>query len=261
MNPEMIERYPSINILGMNVLALKKEEILSEIISRIISKRRSYICLPNVYSTVLFQKNKKFRDAISSSDFLIADGLPLLWVSTMKGQKIDRIRGSDLMLILCQLSHEHRFSHFFYGGEPGIPENLSAELQKKFPWLNVIDMFSPPFRTLSLHEDEKIIERINKANPDILWVGLGTPKQEIWMYEHRKKLDVPMIIGVGAAFDFLSGNMKQAPKWMQHVGLEWLFRFVQEPRRLWRRYLWGNTMFFVLALLDLFNLSRKHPIR
>ena len=254
-------KYPSINILGMNIRAIKKEEILSEIISRIKSKKRSYICLPNVHSTVLFQSNKKFRNAMLSADFLIPDGLPLAWVSSIKDQKIDRIRGSDLMLTFCQLSHKHHFSHYFYGGEPGIPEKLAAELRKKFPWLNVVGMFSPPFRPLSPEEDSQIVERINKANPDILWVGLGAPKQEIWILEHRKRLDVPIIIAVGAAFDFLSGNSKQAPKWIQDMGFEWFFRLIQEPRRLWKRYLWYNSIFLILVLLDFLKIPRKNFVR
>jgi N-acetylglucosaminyldiphosphoundecaprenol N-acetyl-beta-D-mannosaminyltransferase len=192
-----------------------------------------------------------------AADFLITDGLPLVWVSLIKGRKIDRIRGSDLMLTLCHLSGEHGLSHFFYGGEPGIPERLTAELKKKFPWLNVVGAYSPPFRPLKKEEDEEIGRRINEAKPDILWVALGNPKQEIWMYEHRKMLDVPMIIGVGAAFDFLSGNVKHAPKWMQNAGLEWLFRLAHEPRRLWKRYLIGNVMFLILVLSDL--LKTKNP--
>lgn len=257
----MIKRYPLTNILGMNILALKKEEILSEIIDHIKSKTRTYICLSNVHSTVLFQNNKKFRNSIMSADFVIADGLPLAWLSSLKGRSIDRIRGSDLMLALCQLSRKHYFSHFFYGGESGVPEKLSAELKKKFPWLNVVGMFSPPFRPLNNEEDEIIVEKINQSKADILWVALGAPKQEIWMFEHRTRLDVPMIIGVGAAFDFLSANIKQAPKWAQNAGFEWLFRFIQEPRRLWKRYIFCNTQFLILILLDLLKTRRKNLVK
>lgn len=257
----MIEQYPSINILGMNVLAARREEILRNIVHSIKSQKRSCVCLPNVYSITLFQKNEEFRNALISADFLIPDGLPLVWVSAIKGRKIDRIRGSDLVLLLCELSRTHCFSHYFYGAESGIPEKLSGELTKKFPWLNVVGMFSPPYRPLNIEEDKKIVEEINRASPDILWVGLGTPKQEIWMYEHRKKLDVPVIIAVGAAFDFLSGNIRQAPKWIQHCGFEWLFRLGQEPQRLWKRYLWGNTLFFNLVLLDLLKISRKNLVK
>jgi N-acetylglucosaminyldiphosphoundecaprenol N-acetyl-beta-D-mannosaminyltransferase len=253
----MTERYPTINILGLNVLAMKKDEILAEIIHNIKSKKRSYACLPNVYSAVLFQKNEEFRNAMLAANFLIPDGLPLVWVSLIKGKKIDRIRGSDLMLILCHRSSKNGLSHFFYGGEPGIPEKLAAELKKKFPWLNVAGMYSPPFRPLTTEEDKEIVRKVNEANPDILWVGLGNPKQEIWMYDHRKMLNVPMIIGVGAAFDFLSGNVKHAPKWMQDSGLEWLFRLVHEPRKLWKRYFLGNTMFLILVALDLLKAKGK----
>ena len=255
----MLKSYPTINILGIDILAIKKDAIFDEIIRRLHSKKKCYVCLINVYSSVLFYENEEFRNAILAADFLIADGLPLIWVSCMKGQKIGRIRGTDLMLTLCQLSHKHLFSHYFYGGEPGIPEKVEAELKKKFPWLNVVGRFSPPFRPLTQYEDEAIVTSINSSKPDILWVALGNPKQEIWMLENRKKLDVPMIIGVGAAFDFLSGNVKQAPKWIQSVGLEWFFRLIQEPRRLWKRYIWYNTKFLALLLLDFLRLPRKNP--
>lgn len=241
----------------MKISAAKKEDLLDEIVHRIKSKQGSYVCLPNVYSAVLFQKNEAFRNAMLGADFLIPDGLPLVLVSAIKGQKIDRIRGSDLVLNLCQLSHKYHFSHFFYGSEPGILEKLAVELKKKFPWLHVVGMLSPPFRPVSAEEDEIIVNTINKSNPDILWVALGNPKQEIWMYDHRKKLEAPMMIGVGAAFDFLSGNIKQAPKWVQDCGFEWLFRLVHEPRRLWKRYLIGNVMFLILVLSDL--LKTKNP--
>ena len=256
--PKMLKSYPTINILGMNILAMNKDKILAEIIHRIKSKKRGYICLPNVYSAVLFQKNEHFRNAMFAADFLIPDGLPLVWVSALKGQRIDRIRGSDVMLTLCQLSSENGLSHYFYGGEPGIPEKLAAELKKKFPRLNVLGMYSPPFHLLTPEEDKEIVRGINEAEPDILWVALGNPKQEIWMYEYRNKLNVPVMIGVGAAFDFLSGNVKQAPKWIQDSGFEWLFRLAHEPRRLWKRYLWGNTMFFILVFMDLLKLPRKN---
>jgi N-acetylglucosaminyldiphosphoundecaprenol N-acetyl-beta-D-mannosaminyltransferase len=253
----VLEGSPSIDILGMRVPSIKKEQVLEDIACRISSKKRSYICLLNVYSTILFRKDKQFQKAVSTADFLILDGLPLAWFAVLKDQKIDRVRGSDLLLNLCELSRVHHFTHYFYGGEPRVPEMLAYGLKKKFPWLNVVGAFSPPFGILDQDEDQKIVDRINKSNPDILWVGLGAPKQEIWMFEHREKLKVPVLIGVGAAFDFLSGHKPQAPKWMQVTGLEWFFRFLQEPRRLWKRYLLYNSLFLILASLDLLKVVKK----
>jgi N-acetylglucosaminyldiphosphoundecaprenol N-acetyl-beta-D-mannosaminyltransferase len=244
-------------ILTMNILALKKEEILESLCSSIRSRQMSYTCMPNVYSSVLYKKNSTFRKALSSADFLIADGVPLVWISSLKGHKVSRIRGSDLLLSLCELSREDSFSHYFYGGAPGVADMLSIKLRERFPWLNVVGTHSPPYRPVGYEEDGSFVEEINGINPDILWVGLGAPKQEIWMYDHRDKLDVTMLIGVGAAFDFLSEKIKPAPKWIQDIGFEWIFRLIKEPRRLWRRYLWSNTIFVYLAFLDLLKMAHR----
>lgn len=160
---------------------------------------------------------------------------------------MDRVYGPDLMLALCERSLEKGYRHFFYGGAPGVPERLAERLGARFPGLRVVGTFSPPFRPLTLEEDEKVVRMINGASPDILWVGLGAPKQERWMAEHRDRLRVPVMIGVGAAFDFYAGVKRQAPRWMQRAGLEWLFRLCQEPRRLWRRYLLNIPRFLCLV--------------
>jgi N-acetylglucosaminyldiphosphoundecaprenol N-acetyl-beta-D-mannosaminyltransferase len=148
------------------------------------------------------------------------------------------------------------YRHFFYGGENGVPELLATLLKKRFPGLQVVGTFSPPFRPLTLEEDERIVQIINEAEPDIVWVGLGTPKQELWMAEHRERLKAPVLIGVGAAFDFLSGRKPQAPKWMQRSGLEWLFRLVNEPKRLWKRNLVNNPTFLILVILQILGIKK-----
>jgi len=253
----MTQKLPTTEVLTMNVLALEREEIFDNLISRIKSRHLSYTCMPNVYCAVLYHKNTYFRKALSSADFVIADGLPLVWFSKLKGRKIDRIRGSDLILSLCELSKEQGFSHFFYGGEPSIPEMLSKNLAKKYPWLDVVGTYAPPFRPFGHREDLSVIEEINRSNPDILWVGLGAPKQEVWMHQHRNQFQAPMMIGVGAAFDFLSGAKKPAPTWMQNCGLEWLVRWTQEPRRLSKRYIWYNSVFLMLVLSDLLKTTMR----
>jgi len=253
----MAERNVSVRIAGLDLEAINRQCLIDGIVDRIKSRKKCYICLINAYSSLLVRRNKMYRKAIATADYLIPDGLPLVWASAMKGKRIDRIRGTDLMLRICELSRTHGFSHYFYGGEPGTPEKLVAELRKKFPWLKVAGIYSPPFRPLGSKEHERIIKRIDKANPDVFWVGLGAPKQEVWMFEHRNKLDVPMLIGVGAAFDFLSGNKKQPPMWVQETGLEWLFRFMQDPLRLWKRCFWGNIVFMILLVSDLFSTFQK----
>jgi len=152
------------------------------------------------------------------------------------------------MLTSCKLSQQKGLKHYFYGGTEKTNRLLVSKLCERFPRLNVVGDFAPPLRSVGEKEDEAILEQINRVNPDILWVGLGSPKQDYWMYENRAKLDVPVMVGVGAAFDFIAGTKKQAPKWMRRSGLEWLFRLWCEPQRLWKRYLLGNTRFVYLLI-------------
>jgi len=176
----------------------------------------------------------------------------LVWLSRLKGLRhVGRVYGPDLMLALCERSVGRGYRHFFYGGAPGIGERLACRLQSRFSGLKVVGTYSPPFRALAPHEDEDIVKRINDASPDIVWVGVSTPKQEIWMAEHVKRLRAAVLIGVGAAFDFHTGRVRNAPAWMGDHGLEWLFRLAQEPRRLWRRYLIRGPEFAALAILEL----------
>jgi N-acetylglucosaminyldiphosphoundecaprenol N-acetyl-beta-D-mannosaminyltransferase len=160
------------------------------------------------------------------------------------------------MLQFCKETALVGYRHYLLGGAPGVPEQLAQALDKACPGIDIVGTHSPPFRPTTPEEDAAIIENINQAAPDVLWVGLGTPKQEMWMHRHRDKLRVPVMIGVGAAFDFLSSRKRQAPVWMQDRGLEWLFRLVQEPRRLWKRYLVGGSEFVFLVVLELLGLRR-----
>jgi N-acetylglucosaminyldiphosphoundecaprenol N-acetyl-beta-D-mannosaminyltransferase len=168
---------------------------------------------------------------------------------------VERVYGPDLMLAVCERSTERDYRHFFYGGAPGVAEKLAVELQSRFPGLQVAGTYSPPFRPLTPEEDRRVVEHINSAQSDIIWVGISTPKQERWMGEHVGRLCAPVLIGVGAAFDFHAGLKRQAPRWMQKSGLEWSFRLMTEPRRLWHRYLVNNPFFLWLIFLQ--ALGRK----
>jgi N-acetylglucosaminyldiphosphoundecaprenol N-acetyl-beta-D-mannosaminyltransferase len=168
---------------------------------------------------------------------------------------VERVYGPDLMLAVCEHSAKRGYRHFFYGGAPGVTEKLAVQLRSRFPGLQVAGTYSPPFRPLTPEEDREVVERINSSQPDIVWVGIGAPKQERWMAEHVGRLCAPVLIGVGAAFDFHGGLKKQAPRWMQKSGLEWSFRLMSEPRRLWRRYLVNNPFFLWLIFLQ--ALGRK----
>ncbi len=177
--------------------------------------------------------------------------MPIVWLLRARGfQHVERVYGPDLMQAVCANGLERGYRHYFYGGAEGIPERLAQRLQEQFPGLCVAGTYSPPFRALTPEEDQAVIRRIQAARPDIVWVGISSPKQEAWMYNHVERLGVPALIGVGAAFDFLSGAKRQAPRWIQRSGFEWLFRLACEPRRLWKRYL-QYPRFAVLAIIDL----------
>ena len=164
-----------------------------------------------------------------------------------------RVYGPDLVLATCQRSLTTGYRHFFYGGNDGVADLLAKRLTQKFPGLVVTGTYTPPFRPLTPEEDAEVVARINAASPEIVWVGLSTPKQEYWMAEHVGRINAPVMIGVGAAFDFHAGLKKQAPVWMRHSGLEWLFRLASEPRRLWKRYLVNNPAFISLALQEIWR--------
>jgi N-acetylglucosaminyldiphosphoundecaprenol N-acetyl-beta-D-mannosaminyltransferase len=229
-----------------------------EIIEGWIERReRQYVCVTGVHGIMESQRNENLRRIHNRAGLVTPDGMPLVWLCRLRGfRHVDRVYGPDLMLALCERSVTMGYRHFFYGGENGVPELLATLLKKRFPGLQVVGTFSPPFRPLTLEEDERIVQIINEAEPDIVWVGLGTPKQELWMAEHRERLKAPVLIGVGAAFDFLSGRKPQAPKWMQRSGLEWLFRLVNEPKRLWKRNLVNNPTFLILVILQILGIKK-----
>lgn len=250
---------PRVNILGVGVSAINMTMAL-EIIEGWISRREHhYVCVTGVHGVMESQRDEELRRIHNQAGLVTPDGMPLVWLSRLKGfRHVDRVYGPDLMLALCERSVTRGYRHFFYGGAEGVPEQLAEVLQRRFPGLQVVGTYSPPFRPLTPEEDEQVVQMINKANPDIVWVGLSTPKQERWMAAHVNRLTAPVLIGVGAAFDFLSGRKPQAPRWMQRAGLEWFFRLLTEPRRLWRRYLINNPLFVMLVVLEALGL-RSSP--
>jgi N-acetylglucosaminyldiphosphoundecaprenol N-acetyl-beta-D-mannosaminyltransferase len=181
--------------------------------------------------------NPELRHIFNQSGLTTPDGMSLVWILRLIGHKhVGRVYGPDLMRALCQQSLEHGYRHYFYGGAPGVVEELERKLDADYPGLQIAGHYTPPFGAVSEEVEKLIIEDIRAAKPDILWVGISSPRQEFWMAEHIAQLDVPVLIGVGAAFDFLSGRKPQAPRWIQRSGLEWLYRFMKEPRRMWPRY-------------------------
>jgi N-acetylglucosaminyldiphosphoundecaprenol N-acetyl-beta-D-mannosaminyltransferase len=201
--------------------------------------------------------SRNFRKIVNNADLVTPDGMPLVWMMRLKGQRNQsRVYGPVLMLHILARAARENIPVGFYGGQPDVLESLITRIQARFTGLNVAYSFSPPFHALSPEEDLAMVEQVNASGARILFVGLGCPKQEYWMAEHLGKINSVML-GVGAAFDFHSGMKTQAPVWIQAMGLEWLFRLISEPRRLWRRYLFHNPRFMVLAIADLLGLIRE----
>jgi N-acetylglucosaminyldiphosphoundecaprenol N-acetyl-beta-D-mannosaminyltransferase len=193
----------------------------------------------------------ELRLIYNASGLSTPDGMAIVWWLRWRGhRKVSRVYGPDLMLAACGRYIEKGYKHYFYGGASGVAERLAGRLQGKFPRLQIAGLYLPPFRPLSPEEDRAVCEAITRSGADIVWVGIGSPRQEQWMSDHAGRVGAPVLIGVGAAFDFLSGNKQQAPIWVQRSGLEWVFRLLSEPGRLWRRYLLGYPRFVALVFLQ-----------
>jgi len=237
-------RLKTVNVLGVQVSAVNMTMALRTIDGWITRGEPHYVCVTGVHGVMESQRDPELRRIHNQAGMVTPDGMPLVWLSWLDGHRyVERVYGPDLMLACCAQTGDRAYRHYFYGGADGVPELLRSRLCARYPALKVAGIFSPPFRAVTPEEDEEIVRRINAASPDIVWIGLSTPKQERWMSEHRARLDAPVLIGVGAAFDFHAGLKRQAPRWMQRSGSEWLFRLLTEPRRLWRRYLVNNPAF------------------
>lgn len=238
MTPPTSPRADRATILGVDVSAIDMEDCIATIDGWIRSRRSNYVCVTGVHGVIESQNDHDLRAIHNAAGLVTPDGMPLVWMARWLGHKgTKRVYGPDLMTRVSEISPARGYRHFYYGGGEGLTEKLKNVLSHAYPGLDVVGAITPPFRPLTPAEDDTVVRQINAAQPDIVWVGLSTPKQERWMASHVGRLDAPVLIGVGAAFDFLAGHKKQAPLWMQRNGLEWLFRLVTEPRRLWRRYL------------------------
>lgn len=248
-----------VNVLGVGLSAVNLDQAVDLICRSVRDRKREYICLAPAHSVMDCYHDPQLRKVFNRSAMVVPDGMSMVWLAKLIGHRqVGRVYGPDLMLALCAASLRHGFSHYFYGGGEGVAPELAIHLQRRYPGLKVAGTLSPPFQELSTAKDEEIVRQINTANPDLVWVGLGSGKQERWMAEHREHLQAPVLIAVGAAFDFLSGRKPQAPRWIQRSGLEWLFRLASEPRRLWPRYR-QYPLFVVLVLAQLLGL-RKYPM-
>lgn len=246
-----------VDILGIRVSAQTMAGAVDAIATWVSLRRNAYVCVADVHCIVRAGDDPTLKAVYDQADMVTTDGMPLVWLCRRAGyHDIERVYGPDLMLEVCRHGVAKGWRHLFYGTDQQTLGRLSETLAQRFPGLMVADAIAPPFRPLSAAEDAAIVARIAKARPDIVWVGLGAPKQEHWMAGHRGRIDAVMV-GVGAAFDFHAGTKPQAPAWMRRNGLEWLFRLATEPRRLARRYLICNSLFLWRLVTRLLSGGRK----
>lgn len=236
------------DVLGVNVSAIAMDDAIATIERWIDEGRHEYVCVTGVHGIMECRRDPLLRKIHNEAGMVTPDGVPLVYFLRLTGKRrTQRVYGPDLMREMTAVSGRRGYRQFYYGGNVGVVEKLKETLIRSVPGLQVVGTYCPPFRELTPAEDRAVVDAINAARPHILWVGLSTPKQERWMAEHLERIDAPVLVGVGAAFDFLAGTKRQAPAWMQRHALEWLFRLCSEPRRLWRRYAYIVPGFTILA--------------
>ena len=239
------------DVLGVHVSAVDIPIAIGEVDRWIRDGHRSFATLTGVHGVMESVRDDEVRKIHNAAGLVLPDGMPLVWLLWRDGFKFaGRVRGSDLMPALFDHSQRTGYRHFLYGATPRTLELLAGNLRRKFPAATIAGTHAPPFRPAGVDEDDEVIETINARAAEIIWVGLSTPKQEFWMARHRHRLSAPALIGVGAAFDFLAGLVRQAPRWMQRSGLEWAYRTAMEPRRLAMRYLRNNPAFVMLLAAE-----------
>ena len=245
-----MKKITKIDILGTKISILDYSKALSEIRNQ-KNKQSSFICVAAVHLVMESYKNIGLQRGINKSLFTTSDGMPLVWFAKHKLKKqVNRVYGPNLMLKTCKMAEKEKLKVFLLGGAKDQGLNLKKNLINKFPELKIVGMIETPIRPIPIKRNKNILNEIKTTKPDIIFVGLGCPLQEEWMISNYKKVNKGVFIGVGAAFDFISGKVKQAPKWIQNVGLEWFFRLLQDPIRLWKRYLIYNTEFIFHILIN-----------
>lgn len=248
---------PRFNVLGVSLRAMNLRVATAAILEAVRARRKGYVCVTGVHGVIEAQDDDGFRRILNAAFLNTTDGMPLVWLGRhyVSGE-IDRVYGPDLMLEVFAATQRGEATHFFYGGAPGVAEELKAKLETRFPGVQVVGTYTPPFRPLDAAEEAELATLLAKKKPDLFWVGLSTPKQERFMAEYLPKLETTVMLGVGAAFDFHSGRVRQAPRWIQRSGFEWLYRLCSQPKRLARRYLINNPRFLFKITGQLLGLRK-----
>lgn len=239
-----------VDVLGVGISTVNRDTAVQTIASWIERRERHYVCVTGVHGVMESQRDPDLRRIHNASGLTVPDGAPMVWAGRRAGAAgMSRVCGRDLMLDTLAMAARRGWGSYLYGGAEGVPELLSERLAELLPPVRIVGGYSPPFRPLTPEEDEEVVDRINASGAEFVWVGLSTPKQERWMAAHRSRLTAPVLLGVGAAFDFHAGLRPEAPRWIQQRGLEWSYRLAKEPRRLWRRYLRNNPEYLARIAL------------
>lgn len=245
------------NVLGIGVHAVDLNSAVATIANAVATRSKGYVCAIGVHGIMEAQRNAELCNIFSRALMVVPDGMPTVWMGHLQGLSgMQRVFGPDLMLAVIGDRALQGCSHFLYGGNSGVAEELRASLYRQFPAAHIVGTYTPPFRPLNHTEASELQRTIDRLRPDIVWVGLSTPKQERFMAEYLPHLHTTLMIGVGAAFDFHTGRLRDSPRWVKQLGLQWLDRLLQEPRRLWKRYLFNNPAFLANALLQLASIRR-----
>jgi N-acetylglucosaminyldiphosphoundecaprenol N-acetyl-beta-D-mannosaminyltransferase len=252
--------FPNANVLGISIEAITMEGALDRISRQLESRRKGYICMAGVHGIVEAHRNLDLAVIYAASTMTLPDGAPTAWVGRSQGKKeMRRVAGPELMLEIFRRKEFANYSHFLYGGEEGVAQQLQQRLTAQFPWARIVAAETPPFRPLTPLEEESLAARVQTLRPDIFWVGISTPKQEYFMSQNLNRLDTRLMLGVGAAFDYHTGRIKDSPRWVKQIGMQWFHRLLQDPRRLWKRYLSCNSTFLWNIGLQLTGLKNFEP--
>ncbi|MGO9437230.1 MAG: WecB/TagA/CpsF family glycosyltransferase [Terracidiphilus sp.] len=248
---------PQVNVLGVRVDVLTMANALSAIVRILHTGGKGYFCAINVFSVMEAQRDEQLAAAYADAAIAFPDGMPMAWVGRLQGHReMERVAGPDLMREVFLRKEFAHCTHFFYGGKEGVAEELAARFKRLVPSVRIAGTYTPPFRALTLDEESELVARVNLCKPDMIWVGIGTPKQDKFMRRYLHLFDTHVMFGVGAAFDFHTGRIHDCPDWIKRAGLQWLHRLIQDPTRLWWRYLRSNPAFMWRIALQLTGLRR-----
>ena len=250
--PKLDGQIPQVSIVGTPISLISLDRLLRIFDEWVAKSQDRYVVFRDVHGVMAARSNPQLDLAHKKADIVAPDGMPLVWALRALGAgAVTRVCGPDVLPAACEYGLSRGWLHYFYGGAPGVAERLTGKLVKRYPGLQIAGTQCPPFRRLSSEENEIACSEIRAARPDFVWVGLGTPKQEVWMFEHRGQCGGAIMLGIGAAFDFHANLVRRAPTWMQRAGLEWAYRLLSDPKRLWKRYLVMAPIFVILAIREL----------